>query len=232
MAANRGRTKVDHTNPFDDEPSNDFEFVDRDQIKQQMRQAQDRTLDSTKRSLALIENSHDVACKTAEELDYQGEQLNRIERNLDVIHDEMAVANRHITSMKSIWGTVGSYFKRAPKQTASQTPAENPKQRFHSMETAHAFEPSSSNAQQYGASPSSYPSTQVQSSVSRDPFERQLDDNLDLMSKGIARLREDAMILGGEIDRQNDQLPRITMKADSADIKVQKAQKDIRKMLR
>lgn len=236
MAANRARKNVDHTYPFLDEPSNDFEFVDADQIRHQMRQTQQRSLDSTKRSLALIEDSHDVACKTAEELEYQGEQLNRIERNLDIIHDDMEVANRHITSMKSIFGTVGNYFKRAPKQSASRQPAENPKQGLHNMTTSHAFEPSSSKPQQYGASSSSgysaYEGKQTQSFVSNDPYERQLNENLDLMTKGLGRLKEDALILGNELDRQNAQLPRITAKAESADVKVEKAQKDIRKILR
>lgn len=233
MAANRGKKNV---NPYLDESNDDFEFVNGDQLRHQIRQAQQRSLDSTKRSLALIEDSHDVACKTAEELEYQGEQLNRIERNLDIIHDDMQVANRHITSMKSIFGTVGNYFKRAPKQTASQQPAENPKQSLHGMTTAHAFEPSSSKTQQYEASTSSSYSSnqarQTQRFVSNDPYERQVNENLDLITKGLGRLKEDALILGNELDRQNAQLPRITAKTESADVKVEKAQKDIRKLLR
>ncbi|XP_028513621.1 synaptosomal-associated protein 23 [Exaiptasia diaphana] len=232
MAANIGKAKVDRSNPFLDDQDDDFEFVNGDQIQRQMRQAQQRTLESTKRSLALIDDSHDMACKTAEELVYQGEQLNRIERNLDVIHDDMNVANRHITSMKSIWGTVGNYFKRAPKKTASEIPATEPQPGLGNITTSHAFEPSPSGSKQYGTSPSSNYYRQEQTLRSNDPYERQVNENLDLMSQGLSRLKEDAMILGCEIDRQNEQLPRITMKAETADIKVQKAQKDIRKMLR
>ncbi|KAK3736272.1 hypothetical protein QZH41_008100 [Actinostola sp. cb2023] len=236
MAANMGRTKVDRSNPFLDGPEDDFELVDGNQIQNQMRQVQQRSLDSTKRSLALIDDSHDLACKTAEELVYQGEQLNRIERNLDTIHDDVAVANRHITSMKSIWGTMANYFKRPPKQTASQSPAQIPEQdRLTDMTTASAFEYSSRSRNQEfgegGPSPSLYPVKQTQNFASSDPYERQLNDNLDLMSRGLGRLKEDALILEGELDRQNEQLPRIHMKTESADIKVQKAQKDIRKLL-
>ncbi|EDO39859.1 predicted protein [Nematostella vectensis] len=215
----------------------DFEHVNLNSIQQQIRIAQERSLDSTKRSLALIDDSHDVAIKTAEELQYQGEQLDRTEKNLDHIHNDMAVANRNIKSMKSIWGTMTNYFKKAPKQTVTEN--ENKSSHVSHMLGKESCEFSTSDAERetygYGDKPARpHDTSSLQRSgltTSKDPYERQLDANLDLMARGLSRLKEDALCLGGEIERQNTQLDRITDKAERADFKIDKARKDIKKML-
>lgn len=224
---NRGKNS-NRNNPFQDELEDDFEHVDKDQLQRQMRETQQRSLDSTKRSLALIEDSHDKAIKTAEELQYQGEQLNRIERNLDAIHDDMAEANRHISSMKSVFNSMTNYFKKPPKQTASlncpQEPGVADALTSSSFPTANRTRQTEQNYRQANQMSSS-------ASTSHDPFERELNENLNLMSRGLDRLKEDALILGQEVDRQNEQLPRITMKAESANFKVNKARKEVQKLL-
>lgn len=231
MAAYRGTNRgknINRTNPFEDELEDDFEHVDKDLLQRQMRDTQQRSLDSTKRSLALIEDSHDVAIKTAEELQYQGEQLNRIEKNLDVIHDDMAVANRRISSMKSVWNSMANYFKAPPKKTASLNSHLEPEVSdilaSSSVQASNRSRPTGQNYPQVNQMSSS-------ASTSHDPFERELNDNLNQISRGLGRLKEDALVLGQEVDRQNEQLPRITMKADSADIKVTKARKEVQKLL-
>jgi hypothetical protein len=235
MAAYRGKTKarnIDQTNPFQDDLEDDFEHVNKDQIQRQIRETQQRSLDSTKRSIALIEDSHDVAIKTAEDLQYQGEQLDRIERNLDNIHEDMSVANRNISSMKSVWNSMANYFKKPVKQTARNTQPVAEHVVAGDMFASSSLQ-YSSREREPASGPRTYQTSQIQSSVStsQDPFERELNEDIQQISRGLGRLKEDALILGNELNRQNEQLPRITTKTEVADIKVTKAHKEVRKLL-
>ncbi|XP_078361258.1 synaptosomal-associated protein 29-like [Oculina patagonica] len=239
MAAYSRRNDFDFnrkTNPFEDDSDDEFEKVNGDEIRTQMQLSRDRTLDSTKRSLALIEDSHDIACRTGEELSCQGEQLNRVERNLDKIQSDMSIANRHIRSVNSIFGAIGNYFKKAPKpkETTEQTVPdsrlsalqEDPSQYYPDYRSE-----SKSGGYEAGISRGG---GQFQSTAysSRDPREREIEANLDLVSRGIGLLKEDALILGNEIGRQNDQLDRINVKADKAHSTVEESDKKVRRILR
>lgn len=221
-----------NTNPFEDDVEDEFEKVDGDEIRRQMQMSRERTLDSTNRCLALIEESHDLAVATGEELQLQGEKLNRVERNLDKIENEMTIANRHVASVNSIWGAIGNYFKKAPK------PKESAPQSGPSSGIADLQAESSLYYRGRQGKPSSYGTVtgieqfERSSFSSRDPHEREIDANLDLMSQGLGRLKEDAVILGGEIERQNVQLDRLGYKTDKAHEKVDKSEKKIRQILR
>ena len=171
----RSDSGISHkTNPFEDDSDDEFEKVNGDEIRTQMQMARDRTLDSTKRSLALIEDSHDLAVRTGEELQCQGEQLNRIERNLGIIQHDMAIANRHIKSVNSIWGSIGNYFKKAPKPKES-VPQSSPNsgiadlQADTSLYYCNRDEPNA-----YGAEATRSDQFQENKFTSRDPREREI----------------------------------------------------------
>ena len=240
------------TNPFEDDYDEEFEKVDKNEVQRQIRQAQDRSVASTMRSLALIEDSHDMAVKTADELQCQGEQLYRIERNLDDIQNNLAVSDRHVKSMKSVWGAMANYFKKPPKPV-STTP--DPKQDVHSSgrkasdllsESSMRFRMPEKETDEFGYN-SNKPARASSSrderhgqfqqpsfafASSRDPQEKQLAGNLDLISRGIGLLKEDALTLGDEIERQNYHMDRIQGKSDVAYDKLEIQEKSVRRLLR
>ena len=221
------------TNPFEDDFEEEFEKVNGDEIRTQMQLARGRTLDSTKRSLALIEDSHDMAIRTGEELQCQGEQLNRVERNLDIIQNDMAIAKRHIKSVNSVWGAIGNYFRKPPKPMKSNPDSVPHTQRqitdiqdesslyfrTEPVQTGTVGSASTSRLQRSGFAP-------------RDAQERQIEANLELISRGLGRLKEDALILGDEIGRQNEQLDRIDVKTDRAFKTVDESEKKVQRILR
>lgn len=238
MAAYSRRSDFDFnrkTNPFDDGSDDEFEKVNADEIRTQMQMSRDRTLDSTKRSLALIEDSHDIAVRTGEELQCQGEQLNRIERNLDTIQSDMSIANRHIKSVNSIWGAIGNYFKKAPKPKET-TEQSIPDSRLSALqEDTSEYYPDYRRESESGGYESGIRSGgefHRSAYSSRDPREREIEANLDLVSRGLGRLKEDALILGNEIERQNEQLDRVNVKADRAYNTVEESDKKVRRILR
>ena len=232
------------TNPFEDDYEDDFERVDREDIQRQIQQAQDRSLESTMRSLALIEDSHDMAIKTAEELQCQGEQLYRIERNLGDIQNNLSQSERHVRSMKSVWGAMANYFRKPPKPVPPPTNLKedtslgrrkasdllsDPSMRFRASNRGpDEFGYGGSGAGSDGAGRKA----NVAVYSSSDPREKQLSANLDLLSRGIGQLKEGALTLGDEIERQNDHLDRIQGAADVTYDKLEKQEKDVRRLLR
>jgi len=215
------------TNPFDDDSEGEFEIINGDEIRAQMQLVRERTLDSTKRSLALIKDSHDSAVRTGRELQSQGEQLNRIERSLVKIKNDMKIANRYINSMNGEFGSISNYFMkpqdRVPKRNPSTAIADLQAESslyYHSRYERNGNEAGTRGNNQF----------QRNKYSSRDPHEREIETNLDLISRGLGRLKEDALILGGEIDRQNEQLNRLWNKTDKTCQTVEKADKKVKRI--
>ena len=229
------------TNPFAEEEDDDFERVSKDEAVTQIRAAQEKSLDSTKRSLALIEDSHDIAVKTGEELVYQREALNRTERNLDQIQNDMNIADRHIKSMKSIWGAMANYFKKPPKQNPVGPPPGSDKtpstRRAEELlnESSLDFKIQGRRSDDYGYGDSGYSgasSFQGNAFAASDPYESQLNANLDAIAKGVRRLKEDALVLGDEIESSTVQIERIDKKAEAAGLRVESARQKVQKIIR
>jgi synaptosomal-associated protein 25 len=67
-------------------------------------QVTDESLESTRRMIALCEESHEVGMKTLVMLDEQGEQLDRIEDGMDQINTDMREAEKNLTGMEKCCG--------------------------------------------------------------------------------------------------------------------------------
>ncbi|XP_046841336.1 synaptosomal-associated protein 25-like [Xenia sp. Carnegie-2017] len=198
----------------------DYEY---DTVVSKLEQTQNRVLGSTSRSLGLIEESHDIAIKTAEELQRQEESLNRTERNLDNISRDVGTANRHIKSVQSIWGAIGNYFSK-PKES---TIAKHEKEKSIVEETTlnHSTELRLDYAEKDVLPGYDSPGQGTES------FEKQYDTHLSEISRGLSILKDDALVLGQTIDRHNDIITRIEGKVERVDDEVGLADKKIRRIL-
>ncbi|KXJ71813.1 hypothetical protein RP20_CCG019606 [Aedes albopictus] len=72
------------------------------QLKSQ--QVVDESLDSTRRMLALCEESKEAGIRTLVALDDQGEQLDRIEEGMDQINADMREAEKNLSGMEKCCG--------------------------------------------------------------------------------------------------------------------------------
>ncbi|XP_022254703.1 synaptosomal-associated protein 29-like, partial [Limulus polyphemus] len=81
------------------------------ELLEEQRKIQERTLQSTQSSLGLIHENEQIGIATAEELDRQGTQLHNVEKKVDDINRVMRVSHQHITSMKSFFGSIKNYFR-------------------------------------------------------------------------------------------------------------------------
>jgi synaptosomal-associated protein 29 len=82
----------------------------RQQLMQTRRQIEERTLDSSQRSLGLLYESEKVGVATADELSRQKDQLKNTEQRLDDINSTLKQSERHLNGIKSVFGGLRNYF--------------------------------------------------------------------------------------------------------------------------
>ncbi|KTF89656.1 hypothetical protein cypCar_00037482 [Cyprinus carpio] len=85
------------------------------QLQQEVMRTAQSAVDSSHRSLGLVYESERVGAETAEELIRQGEALKRTEKMIDNMEQDMRTSQRHINTIKSVWGGVVNYFKGKPE---------------------------------------------------------------------------------------------------------------------
>lgn len=220
MATGRGAAGRSPRNPFEDESFEEIHSYERSRIQSEKQLYEKRMLDSSNRSLRLIEESKDIACKTEEELQSQEESLLRTEKNLDQINGDLDIANRHITSLKSIWGTIGNYFRKPVEPKKVEMPAK-----------AKTNEEISKNQPKVTASRGWEEGKDVYSSGPSN-VNAALDKNLDSMMSGLTQLKGHALLLGDTLDRHDDIIERVTYKATVADSRIDDTDKKIRQILK
>ncbi|XP_002734482.1 synaptosomal-associated protein 29-like isoform X1 [Saccoglossus kowalevskii] len=199
-------------------------------------------LQSTQRSLGVMYETERIGIDTAEELLHQGEQLNNTEKNLDKINQDMKVAQTHLTSLKSVFGGFVNLFKSKPKEEEAEVKErktndyldsainQKPTREDDIHPAMRLRDPYSSNYyEQYNAGSAGSSGSGSQSKMRQ--MDTQINKNIDEMSSGMSRLKGLALGLGQEIETQNDQIDRLTTKADKADQTIFGANKQMNKIL-
>ncbi|KAI7797467.1 synaptosomal-associated protein 29 isoform X2 [Triplophysa rosa] len=255
-------------NPFaadDDEeentgPSRGFNFDDdpeesslspaerrQKQLQREVTHTAQSAVDSSYRSLAHIYESEKVGTETAEELIRQGEALNRTERMIDNMEQDMRTSQRHINSIKSVWGGVVNYFKAKPEARPPQK--DEPVSYDGSSSLQNALSESRRHEAKYQAS---HPNLRkmdtsgfgASASLDNEPSDQngyprnkqlrtahqQLDQNLDEMSLGLRRLKSLGQGLQSEIDNQDVSLDRLLNKVDSMDGKISSTDRQLKNL--
>jgi len=90
-------------------------------MEQKRREIEERTLDSSNRSLGLLYESERAGAATAEELNRQKEQLKRTEERLDDINSTLKTSERHLQGIKSVFGGIKNYFSSRNAAAAAGT---------------------------------------------------------------------------------------------------------------
>ncbi|XP_070572380.1 synaptosomal-associated protein 29-like [Ptychodera flava] len=247
--ANRAR------NPFfDDDDEYSFEAAssrrnednyddDWDFVQHQKQEREQESLRSTQRALGVMYETERIGVDTAEELVRQGEQLNRIEKNVDKINKDLKTTQTHLTSLKSVFGGFVNMFRSKPKE---EEEPKNERATSERLEKAiHRTEA------REGPRNDEHPAMRLRDPYSQNYYDRydadrtdgfgshrstrsanaQIDRNIDEMSSGMSRLKDLALGLGDEIELQNDQIERVTNKTKTADTSVYGANKQMNKIL-
>lgn len=215
----------------------------RQQLLEERRRIEERTLQSSKMSLGLVYESEKIGLSTAEQLVQQGEKLQNVDRNLDSMNATMRVTQKHLTSMKSLFGGIKNYFgSKTPDPSAMSSSQSVPGSmgskpngyKSSLTETIGAIS-SESNSRANDSHPAlvrrglgnPFDEEEEESGKRQGPrsgyearsrqIDKQLDDNLGELDMGLNRLKNLALGLGNEIETQNEMIERITTKAERAE---------------
>lgn len=209
------------------------------------RAIEERTLQSAKNSLGLVYEAEKVGITTAEELVRQGEKLSNIDSNLDAMNSTMRVTQKHLTSMKSMFGGLKNYFSGKssdPPPTGTMTGCKLPasqseigisskpnQYKSKLNETIDSISNESKNSRPHPAfarqgitfdeeEQDKRPPIRSSSPKSRSKeVDKILDDNLSDLGQGLSRLKNLALGLGTEIESQDEMLNRIMQKEERAE---------------
>ncbi|XP_066592102.1 synaptosomal-associated protein 29 [Prorops nasuta] len=215
-------------------------------LVQRKKEIENRTIQSSERSISLLRDSEQIGAATAEELIRQREQLERTEKRLDDINSSLRFSQKHIQGIKSVFGSLKNYLSgRSIDAPAPSTvsPKLSESTSTGSMSTSPAL--LNSLERSPNALSASHPALkqrgifyednedidQYTNSKSKD-LTAVLGKNLDEMSGSIAKLKNLAIGLSEEIESQNDLIDNITDKTEKADIMLQKQNKDLTHLLK
>lgn len=205
------------------------DYAEQRQMYEQKRQEiEDRTLNSSQRSIGLLRETEQVGVATASELAKQREQLEKTRNQLDTINTSLKFSQRHLNGIKSMFGGLKNYLagkndydakmstsssnseiSSLPSPTADERFTQHPTTRLRNDPIQHQKQQMAGNAN----------------------FNSQLDQNLDDMCNSLSRLKGLAIDLNQEIDTQNDLIDDISNKVEDVDIKIGKQNKDMFKIL-
>ncbi|MEQ2248345.1 hypothetical protein ILYODFUR_018254 [Ilyodon furcidens] len=262
---------------FEDESDSGLTDAERRQrnLQQEVMRTAKSAVDSSYRSLSLIYESEKMGVETAEELVRQGEALKRTDRMLDNMDEDLKTSQRHITSIKSVWGGLVNYFKGKPetKPAPEEPKAYQANERLQtamssSREHEDKYQASHPNLRKldtggkswhqdvlcwisyaylevaetisncyvsgFGAAASMDDSSSRQNGYPQNRYLREahqsLDNNLDEMSSGLARLKNLGLGLQSEIDDQDDSIGSLLNKVDKMDLKISNTNQQLKNL--
>lgn len=220
--------------------SNPFDVIDdeHDLLVQQTK-LEDSMLGSTRRAIALLTESEEVGTKSAAELVEQGQALERISKKLDEADDTLSETQQNITALRSPLAGFGSKLlsKLSPKRKhlarGSGKAAESPLEKYLSSgasgDNFHGSTASLPVLPSAGGSDQAIGNIQ-QSGISAREVE--IEGNLDTMSKYLCGLKDLAVNMGQEIDRQNEFIVGIKESSEKVDVKIAAQRDALQKILK
>lgn len=228
-------------NPFESEGDNR-----RNQILSQIHESEDRQLESTRRMLMSIDESERIGVSTAEELLRQGEQLDNIERKTTEMNQEMTTTQKHLNNIKSVFGGVKNWWSGRksnqpakpttppePRESKLRDTVQNSKNNFQERQNLDTSGFGSLEDDDLDQQFMAGSRKQMIKPVTNSAREKEIDANLGLMSDGISKLKNLAIGLGDEIERQNVQIDtRIAPEMDKLNLNLDNQNKQMKKIIR
>eukprot|EP00051_Salpingoeca_urceolata_P003354 m.57156 g.57156 ORF g.57156 m.57156 type:complete len:223 (-) comp12707_c0_seq1:61-729(-) len=185
----------------------------------------DKSLDATRRMVATANEARAIGAKTLEQLDEQGDQLRRVEGQLDHINSNVRQTEKHLTNMEKCCGLCVCPWNRRQNFEKSKEYGEAYSSGSGGAGGAKAggdgvvdsqpgMEMSARNRGGGGRASGGGDRQYIQK-VFNDDREDEMNDNLGAVVDLVSELKEQAKVMGGELDEQNDILDRVNQKAHS-----------------
>ncbi|XP_006894626.1 PREDICTED: synaptosomal-associated protein 29 [Elephantulus edwardii] len=244
-------------NPFDDDAEDEGSQAGRDlpggpgapadrqqSLRQEVLRRAEAATSSTNRSLSLMYESEKVGIASSEELIRQRGVLERTERMVDKMDQDLKTSQKHINSIKSVFGGLVNYFKPKPAETSSEqngAPASQPNRLKEAITTSKEqeakYQASHPNLQKLDDSDTICRGNDAAVASDMYPknphlraYHQKIDSNLGELSVGLGRLKDIALGMQTEIEEQDNILDRLTTKVDKLDINIKSTEKKVRQL--
>ncbi|XP_062944587.1 synaptosomal-associated protein 23 [Cynocephalus volans] len=201
-----------------------------EEIQLRAHQVTDESLESTRRILGLAIESQDAGIKTITLLDEQGEQLNRIEEGMDQINKDMREAEKTLTELNKCCGLcvcpcnrVKNFESTKAYKTTWGDGGDNSPSNVISKQPGPV---TNGQPQQPGAASGGYIKR-----ITNDAREDEMEENLTQVGSILGNLKNMALDMGNEIEAQNQQITRITEKADTNKDRIDNANVRAKKLI-
>ncbi|CAL8303758.1 unnamed protein product [Boreogadus saida] len=198
----------------------------------------DESLESTRRMRMMAEETKETGGKTMVMLDEQGEQLKRAEEGMDQINQDMRQAEKNLKDLSKCCGLcvcpcdrVTSIENDSRYKRTWGIGGEGGGGGGGGRGSVVSRQPSgvrNGGAAQTQASPPSGPYVKR---ITNDAREDEMEENLGAVGDIIGNLKTMAMDMGGELDKQNKQIDRLTDKAEVTKSRVDEANQRATKLI-
>jgi len=207
----------------------------RQDLLQRKRQIEEETIQSTQRSLSNLRHSEQVGIATAEELVRQREQLQRTEKRLDDINTTLKFSQKHIQSIKSVFGGLKNLLSGRGGNPTTPGSSSQTFDEFEKSPLSDIIDKNKDTMSQ--ADKMDHPAFRVRGLSQESPTtlsdpQAIIDNNLDEMLNSVTKLKGLARGLGDEIETHNDIIENVIVKVDKADTSLSKNNKSLRRLLK
>lgn len=186
-------------------------------------QVADESLESTRRMMALCEESTEVGMRTIVMLDEQGEQLDRVEDGMDQIHADMREAEKNLSGMEKCCGIcVLPCKKNSSFKEDDVTWKGNEDGKIINNQPTRVMDDRNGVAQQAG----------YIVRITNDAREGEMEENMGQVNTMIGNLRNMAIDMGSELENQNNQIDRINRKGESNESRIAAANQRAHQLLK
>ncbi|XP_051502675.1 synaptosomal-associated protein 23-like isoform X2 [Myxocyprinus asiaticus] len=208
-----------------------------EEITLRANQVTDESLESTRRMLQLAEESRETGVKTMTMLDEQGEQLRRVDQGMDQINQDMRQAEKNLTDLSKCCGlcvcpcdrvTSIEHDGRYKRTWGTGSDDSSTKGKERGVVSS---QPTAIHNGQAISGGSVAPSGPYIKRVTNDAREDEMEENLDQVGSIIGNLKNLAVDMGNEIDKQNKTIDRINDKADMNKARIDEANHRANKLL-
>lgn len=183
-----------------------------DELRYRMMEANRRMEDSSFECVRVLNETMSMATDTTEELERQGESLDRTERRLDEMEVDLEASKRNMREVKSVFGSMVNRFSK-PKVSKDPPPSKS------RGSSDHAYK----KAMKRNSKQDDKPKPSMGNEV--------VDRNLDALELGLKQLEGQAFLIGHQLDESSDQIDRIKVKVDRNDVKMKGITKDAKRQL-
>ena len=189
-------------------------------IQEQISHVENVSLESTRRTLSMLNEAKEVGVKTSEELVRQGEKLKAIDENLDKIDNDLTQTQKNLNKLKSVFGGLKNKLSfKSARKSSSSTSASTTVAKCDCELISNAEMCTDETRTSYAV-------------ISGSEREKELNKNLEEMSQGLKMLANLGLDMNRELSKQDPMLDRMNNKTEKNNARIDNQTEQMKRLLK